>query len=123
MTPFYWLFVMSFKTTRKIEASFIPYPQAPTLENFELIFSDHTWYLGYLNAVIYVLINVTISLGRRHAPARRRWRAGADSRPRAHRLHEEPPGARVLDGASRVVAPRGCRCYDPRAKMIVGCPL
>ena len=62
VTPIYWLFVMSLKTTREIETSFIPYPQAPTLENFELIFSDHAWYLGYLNAVIYVLINVAISV-------------------------------------------------------------
>ena len=62
VAPIYWLFVMSLKTIREIESSFIPYPQAPTLENFALIFSDPAWYLGYVHAVIYVLINVAISV-------------------------------------------------------------
>jgi len=62
VTPIYWLLVISLKTTREIEGSFIPYPRVPTLENFEVIFSDPAWYLGYLNAVIYVLINVAISV-------------------------------------------------------------
>jgi len=62
VAPIYWLFVMSLKSTREIESSFIPYPQTPTLENFEYILSDPAWYLGYVNAVVYVLINVAISV-------------------------------------------------------------
>ena len=62
VAPVYWLVVMSFKTTGEIGGSFIPYPQAPTLENFQIIFDDPAWYLGYLHAVIYVLINVAISV-------------------------------------------------------------
>jgi glycerol transport system permease protein len=62
IVPIYWLIIMSLKTTREIESSFIPYPQAPTLENFEFIFSDPAWYFGYLNALIYVLMNVAISV-------------------------------------------------------------
>jgi ABC-type glycerol-3-phosphate transport system permease component len=62
LAPIYWLIIMSVKTTKEIESSFIPYPQAPTLENFEFIFSDPAWYLGYLNALIYVLMNVAISV-------------------------------------------------------------
>src|SRR5262245_27152892 len=62
IVPIYWLIIMSLKTTKEIESSFIPYPQAPTLENFEFIFSDPAWYFGYLNALIYVLINVAISV-------------------------------------------------------------
>ena len=62
IVPIYWLLIMSLKTTKEIESGFIPYPQAPTLENFEYIFSNPAWYLGYLNALIYVLINVAISV-------------------------------------------------------------
>lgn len=62
MVPVYWLFMMSLKTGDEIARSFIPYPRSPTLENFELIFSDSAWYLGYVNAVIYVTINVVISV-------------------------------------------------------------
>jgi len=62
VAPVYWLVVMSFKSIREIEGGFIAYPQAPTLENFQVIFDDPAWYLGYLNAVIYVLINVAISV-------------------------------------------------------------
>jgi glycerol transport system permease protein len=62
IVPIYWLIIMSLKTTKEIESSFIPYPQAPTLENFEYIFSNPAWYLGYLNALIYVLMNVAISV-------------------------------------------------------------
>ncbi len=62
VVPIYWLFIMSLKTNAEIESSFIPYPQAPTLANFRLIFDDPAWYLGYVNALIYVLINVAISV-------------------------------------------------------------
>ena len=62
MVPIYWLFIMSLKTTKEIESSFIPYPQTPTLENYKFIFHDQAWSLGYVNALIYVLINVAISV-------------------------------------------------------------
>ena len=62
MVPIYWLFIMSLKTNQEIESSFIPYPQAPTLENFRLIFDDPAWYLGYVHALIYVAMNVAISV-------------------------------------------------------------
>ena len=62
LVPIYWLFIMSLKTTKEIESSFIPYPHAPTLENFKVIFDDPSWYLGYVNALIYVVINVAISV-------------------------------------------------------------
>ena len=62
IVPIYWLIIMSLKTMKEIESSFIPYPQALTLENFEFIFSDPAWYLGYLNALIYVLMNVAIAV-------------------------------------------------------------
>jgi glycerol transport system permease protein len=62
MVPIYWLLIMSLKTTKEIESNFIPYPAAPTLENFTFIFGDPAWSFGYVNALIYVLINVAISV-------------------------------------------------------------
>lgn len=62
MTPIYWLFVMSLKTGNEISSRFIPYPADPTLENFRFIFNDSDWYYGYVNALIYVLMNVAISV-------------------------------------------------------------
>jgi glycerol transport system permease protein len=62
LVPFYWLFVMSLKTTSEIETSFVPYPTAPTFENFKYIYADPAWTFGYVNALIYVLINVAIAV-------------------------------------------------------------
>ena len=61
--PLYWLLVMSLKSNDELAQSFIPYPRVPTLENFAVIFDDPAWYLGYLHALIYVLMNVVISVG------------------------------------------------------------
>ena len=62
LVPIYWLIIMSLKTNSEIESSFIPYPRDPTLENFKFILDGPAWYFGYLNAVIYVLMNVAISV-------------------------------------------------------------
>ena len=62
MIPVYWLIVMSFKTNGEIFSAITPFPQAPTLENYHLILSDPDWYLGYVNATIYALLNVVISI-------------------------------------------------------------
>ncbi len=63
MTPLYWLIVMSFKTNAEIGGQLTLFPHDPTLENYALIFSDPDWYMGYVNAIVYVLINVVISVG------------------------------------------------------------
>ena len=62
MIPIYWLIVMSFKSNGEIFSGITPLPQAPTLENYHLILSDPDWYLGYVNATIYALLNVAISV-------------------------------------------------------------
>ena len=36
--------------------------EVPTLNHYQVIFSDSSWYLGYLNATVYVLMNVAICL-------------------------------------------------------------
>jgi glycerol transport system permease protein len=62
MTPVYWLVVMSFKTNAEIAGQLTFFPHSPSLANYALIFSDPDWYFGYVNAVIYVLLNVAISV-------------------------------------------------------------
>lgn len=53
---------MSFKTNTEIGGSITLYPHQPTLDNYLFIFSDKSWYMGYINSIIYVLINVSLSL-------------------------------------------------------------
>jgi len=62
MLPIYWLLNMSFKTTNEILGTFSLYPQNFTLANYEKIFTDPTWYNGYLNSITYVVMNTIISL-------------------------------------------------------------
>ncbi|MBF2761209.1 MAG: carbohydrate ABC transporter permease [Ectothiorhodospiraceae bacterium AqS1] len=62
MLPIYWLLNMSFKTTNEILGGFSLFPQDFTLENYKKIFTDPTWYNGYLNSLAYVLINTVISV-------------------------------------------------------------
>ena len=62
MLPIYWLLNMSFKTTNEILGGFSLYPQSFTLENYRTIFTDPTWYNGYINSLIYVCLNTVISV-------------------------------------------------------------
>jgi glycerol transport system permease protein len=62
MLPIYWLLNMSFKTTNEILGSFTLWPQDFTFENYVKIFTDPTWYNGYINSIIYVGINTVISV-------------------------------------------------------------
>lgn len=62
MLPIYWLVSMSFKTTNEILGSFTLWPQDFTLENYHTIFTDPTWYNGYINSIIYVSINTVLSV-------------------------------------------------------------
>jgi glycerol transport system permease protein len=62
MLPIYWLLNMSFKTTNEILGGFSFYPAAFTVDSYVKIFTDSTWYMGYVNAIIYVVINMVISV-------------------------------------------------------------
>ncbi len=62
LLPIYWLVNMSFKTTNEILGSFTLWPATFTLENYEKIFTDPTWYMGYVNSLTYVLINMVLSV-------------------------------------------------------------
>jgi glycerol transport system permease protein len=62
MLPIYWLLNMSFKTTNEILGQFTLWPRNFTLDNYAKIFTDPTWYWGYINSLIYVLINTLLSV-------------------------------------------------------------
>jgi glycerol transport system permease protein len=60
--PLYWLLNMSFKTTDEILGAFNLIPENFTLANYTMIFTDPSWYMGYVNSIKYVLMNTVISL-------------------------------------------------------------
>lgn len=62
MLPIYWLMNMSFKTNQEILSSFTLFPANPTLANYAVIFGDPSWYNGYINSIIYVVLNTVISI-------------------------------------------------------------
>ncbi|MGE0005977.1 MAG: carbohydrate ABC transporter permease [Parvibaculaceae bacterium] len=62
MLPIYWLINMSFKTTNEILGSFTLWPREFTFENYQKIFTDPTWYSGYINSITYVALNTVLSV-------------------------------------------------------------
>ena len=62
LAPIYWLVSMSFRTTNEILGGFSLWPRNFTLENYETIFTDPSWYGGYLNSLGYVLMNTALSV-------------------------------------------------------------
>lgn len=63
MIPIYWLISMSFKTNLEIVGGFSLYPRDFTLQNYVTILTDPSWYMGYINSIIYVVMNTVISVG------------------------------------------------------------
>ena len=63
LLPIYWLLNMSLKTNSEILSVFSLWPQDVTLANYRVIFTDPSWYSGHINSMIYVSINVVISVG------------------------------------------------------------
>ena len=62
MLPIYWLINMSFKTNTEIVTGLTLYPHQPTLRNYTVIFTDASWYSGYINSITYVAMNTVISV-------------------------------------------------------------
>lgn len=62
LLPIYWLINMSFKTNQEILSTFTLFPSDPTLRNYHIILTDPSWYNGYINSIIYVAMNMAISL-------------------------------------------------------------
>jgi glycerol transport system permease protein len=62
MLPIYWMLNMSLRTNADILNVFSLYPKDITFGNYLKIFTDKSWYSGYINSIIYVTINTLISL-------------------------------------------------------------
>ena len=62
LLPIYWLLNMSLKTNTEILGTFSLYPRNLTFENYATILTDPSWYMGYVNSLIYVVMNTVISL-------------------------------------------------------------
>lgn len=62
MLPIYWMLTMSLRTNADILGSFSLYPKHITFNNYIKIFTDASWYSGYINSIIYVTMNTVISL-------------------------------------------------------------
>ena len=62
MLPIYWLVNMSLKTNQEITTGLTLWPREITFDNYARIFTDPSWYGGYLNSLSYVLINTVLSI-------------------------------------------------------------
>ncbi len=62
MLPIYWMLNMSLRTNADILSTFSLYPENITFINYIKIFTDPSWYSGYINSIIYVTMNMIISL-------------------------------------------------------------
>jgi len=62
LIPLYWLLTMSFKTNEEIMGKFTLFPEKWTWGNYITIFTDATWYSGYINSMIYVSINTVLCI-------------------------------------------------------------
>ena len=62
MLPIYWLLNMSLKTNIEVLNEFTLWPRDLTFDNYLKILTDRSWYSGYINSIIYVLMNTIISL-------------------------------------------------------------
>src|SRR5690554_4660868 len=62
LTPIYWLLNMSFKTNKEILGQLTLWPDNFTFANYAVILTDPSWYNGYINSMIYVSMNVVITL-------------------------------------------------------------
>ena len=60
--PVYWMLITSLKTNEEILSTFTLYPHTITLENYTEIFSSEVWRSSFMNSIIYVVLNVCITL-------------------------------------------------------------
>ena len=62
MVPIYWLVNMSLKTNTEITQAVTLFPRNLTFANYRTILTDPSWYMGYVNSIIYVAMNTVISV-------------------------------------------------------------
>jgi glycerol transport system permease protein len=63
MLPIYWLVNMSLKTNTEIATTLTLWPRTFTFDNYIRIFTDSSWYSGYINSLKYVILNTVLSIG------------------------------------------------------------
>ena len=62
LLPIYWLVNMSLKTNGEIVNTMTLYPHNIIFDNYIKIFTDPSWYSGYINSIKYVAINTVLSI-------------------------------------------------------------
>ena len=62
LLPVYWLINMSLKTNTEITTTLTLWPRDLTLANYVKIFTDASWYSGYIHSITYVIINTVLSV-------------------------------------------------------------
>ena len=62
LLPIYWMLNMSLKTNEEIVGVLSLWPQQLTFANYHTIFTDPSWYSGYINSMIYVALNMVLSV-------------------------------------------------------------
>jgi glycerol transport system permease protein len=62
LVPIYWLVNMSLKTNVEIVTGLTLWPRTLTFQNYYKIFTDSSWYSGYINSLKYVVLNTIISI-------------------------------------------------------------
>ncbi|HHO76423.1 MAG TPA: carbohydrate ABC transporter permease [Deltaproteobacteria bacterium] len=60
--PIYWMVNTSFKTDGEILREFSLYPKTITFDNYMEIFTSEVWRNSFMNSIIYVFLNVIITL-------------------------------------------------------------
>jgi glycerol transport system permease protein len=62
LLPIYWMLNMSLKTNDEIVGVMTLWPRQLTFDNYRTIFTDASWYSGYINSMIYVAMNMVFSV-------------------------------------------------------------
>ena len=62
VVPVYWLVNMSLKTNTEITTTLTLWPRTLTFDNYVKIFTDRSWYSGYIHSITYVIINTVLSV-------------------------------------------------------------
>jgi glycerol transport system permease protein len=62
LVPLYWMLSIALRTNEETMSTFALLPQHVTFDNFKVIFTDPSWYWGYINSIIYVVMNTVFSV-------------------------------------------------------------
>jgi glycerol transport system permease protein len=62
LLPIYWMVLMSLRPNSDILGEFTWIPDELTLDNYRTIFTDSSWYSGYVNSIQYTVLNMFMSV-------------------------------------------------------------